>query len=290
LLPIGLPSVVGNVEPTILNAGEVSNKGFEFTLNYRNSIGEFTYGINANLATLTNNVETLHPNLPSIVGNVSRSEVGQPLDAYYGYKMIGIYQNPGDVDDHLWGTVNPTEQPGDIKFKDLDGNGIINSYDREFIGSSIPDLTYGLSFSAGYKGFDLFMLFQGVSGVDRYNDGKKILDYDTRPFNYTTNVLDAWDGDGSSNTIPRVTFQDNGSSKVSSIYVEDASYFRFKNAEIGYTIKFLKVVQDIRFYISGQNLFTITDYTGLDPETVDLMDLGTYPSSRTILFGVTVNF
>ncbi len=290
LLPIGLPSVVGNVEPTILNAGEVSNKGFEFTLNYRNSDNEFKYSINANLATLTNNVEKLHPNLPSIVGNVTRTEVGQPLNAYYGYTMIGIYQNQGEIDSHLSGTVNPTEQPGDIKFNDLNNDGVINSNDRDFIGSPIPDLTYGLSLTAGYKGFDFFILFQGVEGVDRYNDGKKILDFDTRPFNYTTNVLGAWDGDGSSNTIPRVTFQDNGSSKVSSIYVEDASYFRLKNVEFGYTIKLLKGVQDIRFYISGQNLFTITDYTGLDPETVDFMDLGTYPSSRTFLFGVNVNF
>jgi hypothetical protein len=134
------------------------------------------------------------------------------------------------------------------------------------------------------------MMFQGVSGVDRYNDGKKIIDYDTRPFNYTTRILNAWDGEGSSNTIPRVAFEDNGSSKISSIIVEDASYFRLKNIELGYTLPPIRGIQNIRLYISGQNLFTTTRYTGLDPELTDLMDKGTYPQSKSILFGVNVKF
>ncbi|HSM64480.1 MAG TPA: hypothetical protein VK833_11120, partial [Gillisia sp.] len=170
------------------------------------------------------------------------------------------------------------------------GDGIINSDDRDFIGSPIPDLTYGISLSSEYKGFDFSMLFQGVEGVDRYNDAKKILDYDTRPFNYTTNILGAWDGEGSSNTIPRVAFEDNGSSKVSSIFIEDASYFRLKNIELGYTIESIIGLQDVRFYVSGQNVFTVTDYTGLDPESTDYMDQGTYPSSKSFLFGMNVKF
>ena len=288
LLPINLPSVVGNVQPTILNAGEVSNKGFEFSVNYRNSEKEFKYAINANIATLSNNVEKLHPNLPNIPNGVTRTIVGQPLNAYYGYRMIGIYQNQAEIDAHLTGS---TAKPGDIKFKDIDGDGVISAdKDREYIGSPIPKLTYGFSFSSSYKGFDFSFLFQGVNGVDRYNDGKKIVDYDTRPFNYTTAILGAWDGDGSSNTIPRVAFEDNGSSKISSIFVEDASYLRLKNIELGYTIDFLKGFQSIRFYLSGQNLFTSTDYSGLDPETVDLTDNGTYPSSKSILYGINVKF
>ncbi len=291
LLPINLPSVVGNVQPTILNAGEVSNKGFEFSLNYSNSDNEFKYSINANFATLENNVEKLHPNLPNISEDVTRTEVGQALDAYYGYRMVGIYQNQAEIDSHLSGTVNPSEKPGDIKFKDINGDGIISAdNDRGFIGSHIPDLTYGLSFSSTYKGFDFSFLFQGVDGVDRYNDGKKIVDYDTRPFNYSTAILGSWDGEGSSNTRPRVALDDNGSSKVSSIFVEDASYFRLKNLEIGYTVESVIGMQDVRFYVSGQNLFTSTDYTGLDPETIDLKDKGTYPSSTSVLFGVNFKF
>lgn len=290
LLPIGLPSIVGNVAPTIVNAGEVSNKGFEFSLNYKNSVNEFKYNINANFSTLKNNVEKLHPNLPNISDDITKTQAGNPLNAYYGYKMIGIYQNATEVSSHLHGSTNPNVKPGDIKFKDIDGNGIINADDREFIGSPIPELTYGLTFSSEYKGFDFSMLFQGVEGVDRYNDGKKIVDYDTRPFNYTTAILNAWSGEGSTNTMPRVTFQDNGSSKVSSIFVEDASYFRLKNIEVGYNFESLMGVKDIRFYISGQNLFTSTKYSGLDPESVDLKDKGTYPLSKSILFGLNVKF
>ncbi len=288
LLPIGLPSVVGNVQPTILNAGEVSNKGFEFSVNYKNSDKEFKYNINANFSTLKNNVEKLHPNVPNISGEATRTEVGHPLNAYYGYKMVGIYQNQAEIDSYLPG--NTTLKPGDIKFKDLNNDGTINSNDREFLGSPIPKLTYGLSLSGEYKGFDFSMLVQGVNGVDRYNDGKKIVDYDTRPFNYTTAVLGAWDGEGSSNTIPRVAFEDNGSSKVSSIFVEDASYLRLKNIEIGYTIKSIKGLQNLRLYVSSQNLFTVTNYSGLDPESTDLIDKGTYPLSTSVLFGINVKF
>lgn len=290
LLPIGLPSIVGNVAPTIVNAGEVSNKGFEFSLNYRNSFNEFKYNINANIATLKNNVEKLHPNLPNISSDITKTQVGQPLNAYYGYKMVGIYQNTAEITSHLSGTTNPSVKPGDIKFNDLDANGIINADDREFIGSPIPDLSFGLAFSAEYKGVDFSILFQGVEGVDRYNDGKKIVDYDTRPFNYTTAILGAWDGEGSTNSMPRVSFQDNGSSKVSSVFVEDASYFRLKNIEIGYNFDKLMGIKDVRFYISGQNLFTSTRYTGLDPESIDLIDKGTYPLSKSVLLGLNVKF
>ncbi|HUH28035.1 TonB-dependent receptor [Gelidibacter sp.] len=279
LLPVGLPSIVGDVSPTIVNAGEVINKGFEFTLNYRNSDNAFKYGINANFGTLLNSVEKLQTR-----------EVGQSLNSFFGYKMVGIYQNQEEINSYLSGTPNPSAKPGDIKFADLNNDGIINSDDRTFTGDAIPDLTYGLSLSASYKGFDFSCLFQGVEGVDKYNDARKIVDYDTRPFNYTTDILGAWDGEGSTNSIPRVTFEDNGSSKESSIYVEDASYFRLKNAEIGYTINSLVGVQDIRLYISGQNLFTVTKYSGLDPESTDSVDKGTYPLSSSVLFGINVKF
>ncbi|NQU35023.1 MAG: TonB-dependent receptor [Bacteroidetes bacterium] len=287
LLPVGLPGFVGDVDPTFVNAGEVSNKGFEFAVNYRNRDNEFKYSIDANIATVINKVEKLHPNVPSIVENESRIVVGQSISSYYGYNMEGVYQDQSEIDAHLTGS---NAKPGDIRFKDLDGNKVINSLDREIIGSYIPDLTYGLSFNGQYKKFDFSVFVQGVEGVDRYNDGKKIVDYDTRPFNYTTAVLDAWDGKGSSNTVPRVAFDDNGSSKVSSLFVEDASYLRLKNVEIGYTLDNIKGVGNIRLYISGKNLITSTDYTGLDPETTDLVDKGTYPSAASVFFGVDFKF
>jgi hypothetical protein len=177
----------------------------------------------------------------------------------------------------------------------LNGDGIINDKDRDYIGNSIPKLSYGLNLSADYEGFDLSILFQGVGGVDIYNDAKQITDFDSRPFNHSVLVLDSWKGEGTSNTIPRATFNDNGSSKKSSIFVEDASYFRLKNLEIGYSVNSASAltkfgVQNIRIYASAQNLFTITDYTGLDPESTDILDRGTYPQSQAFLFGINVKF
>jgi len=285
LLPISLPSIAGNVSPTIVNAGEVSNKGVELAFNFRSAARSFNYAINGNVATVTNRVEKLHPNLPSIVGDVYRTEVGQPLGAFYGYVMDGIYQNQGEIDSHLFGTSNPANQPGDIRFKDLNGDGVINDNDRTFIGNPIPKMSYGLNLSGGMRRFDLSLFFQGVNGVDKYNDGKQITDYDSRPFNHSTEVLGAWSGEGTSNTIPRTTFNDNGSSKKSSIFVEDASYFRLKNVELGYSLG-----PSRRLYVSGQNLLTITNYTGLDPESTDILDRGTYPQSKAFLVGINAKF
>jgi TonB-linked SusC/RagA family outer membrane protein len=295
LLPISLPAVVGNVQPTIVNAGEVSNKGFEVALAYQNAGPGFTYGINANMATVRNNVEKLHPNLPNIVGDVYRTAPGHPLGAFYGYVMEGIYQNQAEINTQLDGTLNPSQVPGDIRFKDLNDDGKINDDDRTFIGNPIPRMSYGLNLNGASRGFDLSVFFQGVQGVDKYNDAKQITDYDSRPFNRSTAVLKAWHGEGTSNTIPRTTFNDNGSSKKSSIFVEDASYFRLKNVELGYSLGRVRSLSrlnigDARVYVSGQNLFTATKYTGLDPESTDLLDRGTYPQSRSFLFGTTVKF
>lgn len=299
LLPVSLPKVVGNVDPTVINAGEIQNKGFELGIGYRHIARSKNlpgWSVNANVATLTNEVKKLHPNYPYIYGDVTRTMPGHPLNAYYGYVMDGIYQNRAEINAHLFGTSNTdvSTSPGDIRFKDLNGDGMINENDRTFIGNSIPKLTYGFNFSATYKGFDLSLLVQGVGGVDRYNDSKKILDYDTRPFNHTTAVLSSWNGEGSTNSVPRVTFRDNGGSKVSSVFVEDASYTRLKNLEAGYSFgtgKATKLgIQNLRLYVSGQNLFTITDYHGLDPESTDVIDMGTYPQSRAFLFGVNVTF
>lgn len=291
LLPISLPQFVGDVSPTFLNAGEVTNSGFEFGLTYRNYDNQFKYKISGNIASLNNEVNSLHPNLPYIDGMVTRTQSGEALNSYYGFVQEGIYQNAQEVTEHLSGTANPPQQPGDIKFRDLNGDGRINDSDRDFIGNPNPKLSYGLNMSFNYTKFDFNILFQGVSGVDRYNDLKKIIDYDTRPFNYTDRVLNSWDGEGSTNSIPRVSFSDNGSSRISDIYVEDASYLRLKNAELGYTLNLPQSlgIENLRLYVSGQNIFTITDYTGLDPESTALIDYGTYPQSLTVMFGLNAS-
>lgn len=289
-----MPTFVGNVDATYVNAGQVNNKGYEISAKYRDSFaGDFHYSLGGNLTHINNKVAALHENVPRIIGEVARAEVGQPLDVYYGYQMEGIYQNVNEIKSHLFAINSPSSKPGDVKFKDINKDGLINDLDRTFIGNPIPRYTYGFFANLNYKGFDLNVFFQGVKGVDRYNDGMRIINFDTRPFNYTTRMLDAWNGEGSSNTLPRLAFEDTGISKFSTLYIEDASYLRLKNVELGYSFgKYLSKIgiNHARLYLSAQNLYTWTKYTGLDPENTDLIDRGTYPQSKTILLGLNFNF
>jgi len=292
LLSVGLPAVaVGVIGRTYVNAGQVQNKGFELGLGWKDNDHDFKYGINANVASLDNKVEKLQQYVQNIQDDAThtRTEVGQPISSYYGYVFDGIYQNQNEVNTYLYSNANGT-QPGDMKFKDLNGDGQINADDRTFIGNPIPKITYGFNFNASYQNFDISFLIQGVQDVDRYNDIIQILDYDSRPFNSTTDVLNSWNGEGTSNTTPRLTFNNNGGGFVSSKFVEDASYVRLKNIELGYTFNnAIKGVNNLRIYVSGQNLITITDYKGLDPESTSLIDKGTYPQSRQVLFGARIN-
>lgn len=289
LLTVGLPAVsVGVIDRTYVNAGEVLNKGFEFFLKYQNYDREFKYNINSNLSTLKNNVEKLYTYVKNITDNATHTitVVNQPISSYYGYKFDGIYQNTTEINAHLFSNTNNV-QPGDIKFKDLNNDGQINADDRTYIGNSIPKITYGINFNSEYKNFDFSFMLQGVSDVDRYNDLKQILNYDSRPFNSTTAVLKSWSGEGTSNTTPRLTFNNNGGANVSDVFVEDASYLRLKNIELGYTLRnSILGLNNLRIYLSGQNLFTISDYTGLDPESTSLIDMGTYPQSSAFILGI----
>ncbi len=291
LLSVGLPAVsVGVIQSTYVNAGQVRNKGFEFGIGYVNNDHAFKYSVNGNFATVTNRVNKLQQFVKNIIddGTHTRTEVGQPISSYYGLIFDGIYQNAAEVSSHLFSNANGA-LPGDIKFKDLNKDGQITADDRTFMGSSIPRLNYGFFFNSSYKNLDLSFLVQGVQDVDRYNDLKQILNYDSRPFNSTTAVLGAWHGEGTSNTTPRVTFNNNGGGNVSSVFVEDASYARLKNVEIGYSLNLKRGnIKGVRFYISAQNLITITDYTGLDPESTSLIDKGTYPMSRAFLLGAKI--
>ncbi|MGN0002442.1 MAG: SusC/RagA family TonB-linked outer membrane protein [Sphingobacterium composti] len=294
LLAVSLPTFIGNVDATYVNAGQVDNKGFELSAKYRNKIGDSGfYHFGGNISSVNNKVVGLHENVPRIIGTYSRAEIGHPLDVYYGYQMEGIYQNSAEITSHLHAVANPTNKPGDIKFKDINEDGIINDMDRTYIGNPIPKWSYGFFAGFDYKKIDLNIFFQGVSKVDRYNDGMRIIDFDTRPFNYSERMLGAWDGEGSSNTLPRVAFEDTGISKFSSLYIEDASYLRLKNVELGYSFSdYVKKlgINNARLYVSAQNLFTWTKYGGLDPETTDLIDRGTYPQSRSVLLGLNFNF
>ncbi len=293
LLSVGLPAVsVGVIGRTYVNAGEVENKGFEFSLGWRDNDSDFKYGVNANMATLTNRVNKLQQYVQNIQDDAThtRTQVGQAISSYYGYVFDGIYQNQGEIDSYL-NTNSNGARPGDMKFKDLNNDGQINADDRTFIGNPIPKITYGVNFNASYKNFDFSFLIQGVQDVDRYNDMIQILNYDSRPFNSTTDVLSSWNGEGTSNTTPRLTFNNNGGGFVSSKFVEDASYMRLKNMEFGYTFNnSISGGSNLRVYVSGQNLLTVTKYKGLDPESTSLIDKGTYPQSKAYMFGARINF
>lgn len=293
LLTVGLPAAtVGVIDPTFVNAGIVTNKGFEFGFDLQNNDHAFKYGINGNVSTLTNRVEALQQyiaNLDNLQSN-TRTTVGQPINSYYGYKFDGIYQNSTEINAQLFSNTNGVV-PGDMKFKDLNADGQINADDRTFIGNPIPKVSYGLSFNGSFKNFDISFLFQGVEGVDRYNNSRQVSAYSIKmPLNSSVTILDAWDGEGTSNTIPRVTFNANGGGQMSSAFIEDASYLRLKNLEIGYTLdsKILGAAK-VRVYVSGQNLWTATKYTGLDPESTSLIDMGTYPQSKSFIFGLKLN-
>ena len=289
LLTVGLPAVsVGVIDRTYVNAGEVTNKGFEFGLGLKNMDHAFKYNVNANFSTLTNRVNKLQTYVKNIIDDAThtRTEVGQPISSYYGLVFDGIYQNANEINTHLFTNKNGA-LPGDIRFKDLNGDGQINADDRTFIGNPIPKFTYGFAFSSSYKKFDFSFLIQGIADVDVYNDLKQIINFDSRPFNSMTSVLNSWTGEGTSNTLPRLTFNNNGGGNVSSVFVEDASYARLKNVELGYTFDIKKAgFRNVRLYASGQNLFTITNYTGLDPESTSLIDKGTYPQSKAFILGL----
>jgi hypothetical protein len=219
---------------------------------------------------------------------------------YYGLVMDGIYQTQEEVDAVLWG--NPSQnvvRPGDVRFKDLNGDGFINNQDKTNIGSAIPDFTYGLNFDANYKNWDFNVFFNGVQGRDILNTNLFDLEGMQRLFNAGTAVLNRWTGPGTSNTVPRAggAPQNYG---ISTRYLEDGSFLRLRNLTIGYTLPNNMLGKDLfskfRIYVSGQNLVTITDYSGLDPEIGNTngfesgIDRGAYPQPKTYLVGLQLSF
>jgi len=228
------------------------------------------------------------------------------LASFFGLEMIGIFQNQDEIDN------NPSlagNQPGDVQYRDLTDDGVIDDEDRTIIGSPLPDFTYGINLDMRYKQFDMSLFFQGSQGNDVLNATGPLLE-GLLNNNLSTSFLNRWTGEGTSNSIPRATFAGfPNNNRLSSRFVEDGSYLRLKNVQIGYTIPNAilnkSFVSKARIYLAGQNLFTLTGYNGLDPELgVDLtqtggqnrtsldlgIDRGRYPSTRTISLGLDINF
>ncbi|MEO8532285.1 MAG: TonB-dependent receptor [Flavobacterium sp.] len=298
----------------VQNIADVKVSGYEISLGYNDRKGDFTWSAVANLGTSKNEVTSLAPGVTGVLGgpsaragleNFSRLEVGQPLFYFYGYQTNGIYQNQAEVD-AVFGPGQTSVKPGDIKIVDRDGNKVINSDDKTNIGNPYPDFTYGLNLSAAYKNFDFNCFISGVQGNDIYNANTFDLTGMNRLFNVGTAVLDraiVVNGvvTNPSASLPRAQGADINWSSANQRYIEDGSYTRLKNIALGYTFSgdaFKTYFSKIRFYVSGQNLVTITKYNGLDPEIgrADAnansagIDLGRYPQPKSVIFGLDVTF
>ncbi len=307
LVNIPAPTSNGfNAGSIAINAGSGETKGFEAVLGYNDYEGDFKWSATLNLGTSQNEVLSLG-GLEEFVGagfkgggNISRTVVGEPLFHFYGLVSDGIYQNQAEVDAVF--TANPgqtTVQPGDIRFKDLNGDGDITSEDRAIIGNPYPDFTYGFNLSADYKNIDFNMFITGIQGNDVFNTNTyDLVGGANRLFNVSQEYYEnRWTPSNPSTTTPRSNGapQNNG---VSDRFVEDGSFTRLKNITLGYTIPnrmFNEYVSKVRVYASGQNLVTITDYSGLDPEIGKGnqefgVDRGNYPQPKTFLIGLQVSF
>ncbi len=301
----------GNNSPT-LNVGSVRNEGLELALTYRKSVGDLQYSVTGNFATLENEFVSLGGGQPITSGNVNvtrvtRIDEGLPIGSFFGFRTDGIFQTQEEVEAHA---DQPNAEPGDIRFKDLNGDNVINSDDREYIGDPIPDITYGLSLSASYKGFDLNMFMQGVAGVELYYGYRYFAEGMLRPFNFEQRTLNRWTGPGTSNEIPRAIGGDPANNtRESDRFIGDGSFLRMRNLTLGYTVPFQALenfgngfLSNVRIYATAQNLFTITNYKGNDPEIASQnqqpeqasrgrgIDNGQFPQARTYMLGAQITF
>jgi TonB-linked SusC/RagA family outer membrane protein len=295
----------GAGSPTI-NAGTVRNSGLEFAIDYKNKFSEnFSMSVGYNVTFLKNEVLAVNNGIGYIEGGSfgvgqqapSRMEVGQPIGYFYGYKTDGIFQNQSEVDAHPSQlSLGADASPGDLRFVDVNGDGILNANDRTNIGDPIPDATMGFNLQMNYKNFDFAVYTFASVGNDMVRNYERNLT-DVNRLNY---VLDRWTGEGSTNTTPRVTTSATGNSTFSSYFVEDASYLRIQNMQLGYSInsKFSEKagITKLRLYAGVNNLYTFTKYKGFDPGASNGapigggIDYGFYPIPRTYLLGLNINF
>jgi len=306
--PIPITSGYYDAQRPILNVGAVQNKGFEFQLNFEKSIGNVLFTSDINTSFNQNQITKLSgPNGddPIIRGYVTfnkaaqRLAVNHPINAFYGYVTDGIFQTSEEVQGHATQTdgTNPTNStsPGDIRFKDLNGDGKIDDADRKFLGNPNPTMYYGWTNSVSWKGLDLSIFLQGVHGNKIFNANRIFSEAMAVAQNQDVNTLNRWEGPGTSNMVPRATTTDpNNNQRVSNRYIEDGSYLRIKNLTLGYSlpeaaIKALKLSK-VRAYLSIQNLYTFTKYSGFDPEVgAGGIDNSVYPQSRTITGGLNIS-
>lgn len=297
---IVLLSGIAGAKNSLENLGEIENKGWEFSASWQDQRKEsgFSYGVSANLTTIDNKVLSLGRGDNDALyehNSVARTLAGYPIGHFYGYKVKGVYQTYEDIDTSPANNI-ATVKPGDLKFEDINGDGVIDSKDRTMIGNPTPDFTYGFSVNLGYKGFDLTAEFMGAYGNEIYR-GWGESNY--AALNYQAHRLNRWHGKGTSNWEPILDSSRAINQQNSSYYIEDGSFFRFRNVQLGYSLPQEVVqrfkVQKLRFYANVQNLKTWHKNTGYVPEIGGSalafgIDNGTYPMPMIITYGVNLTF
>lgn len=301
-------SGVWGLNPPFVNGGDIENRGFEIALNWNDKVGDFNYGATVNFAHNKNEVTRIANAEGIIHGDANvlsqgttemyRAQEGYPIGYFYGYKTAGVFQNWSQVD----GTAAKYAgaQPGDLIFVDSNNDGKITEGDRTQIGNPHPDFTMGLNLNFSYKGFDLNITGAGAFGQQIAKSYRSFADSPLQ--NYTTDIFGRWTGEGTSNKLPRLTSGSHTNwQNISDIYIEDGDYLKIQNLTIGYDFKKLFPTMPLgqaRLYLTAQNLFTFTGYSGMDPEIgygydkswVSGIDLGYYPSPRTYMVGVNLKF
>jgi TonB-linked SusC/RagA family outer membrane protein len=317
ILAVPLPSSLGYLNGTVpLNIAGMTNNGFELQLGYNKREGDFKWNASALISFTSNKITKLAPGVTSIEAgsdadltegyNVTRTEVGHPIQSFYGWQVEGIFQDSADIKKHA--TQTGGTGPGDLKFKDNKADGVIDNDDRTFLGSFFPKFTYSFNLGANYKGFDASVFFQGVQGNKIYNATRTISEGMIRFFNSSTKVLDAWRSDHTNTSVPRAIGSDpNQNARPSTRFLEDGSYLRLKNVILGYTIPVNSlqsatkgVVKSFRIYVSAQNVLTFTKYSGYDPEVgnrtyttsqlTNGIDAAVYPQPKAYQVGIQANF
>lgn len=307
IFSVAPPATSGTYESTPLNTGTMINSGVDLSINTINTKADSRLKWNSNfvLSAYKNKVENLGQSAPifstfaRIQGGGLRVDQGQPVNYFYGYVAEGIFQTQEEIAAHAVQTqgtdgTNSTS-PGDIKFKDINNDGVINDKDRTNLGNSIPNFTYGMTNTFSYGDFELSVFLQGSHGNKVLNFTRWYTEGGVANGNYSKEVLNRWTGPGTSNSMPRMTQADpNQNNRVSSRFIEDASYLRIKNIRLTWTLKSkwskATTAERIRIYGSIQNALTFTKYTGFDPEVGGGVDIGFYPQARTFLAGLTFDF
>lgn len=282
---------------TYTNAGKVRNQGIEMSLHTINLTGELGWETNLTATCNKNKIKDLNSDVPYYINQINNSYVTMlakdyPINVFYGYVTDGIFQNQSEVNTHA---VQPGAEPGDIRFKDLNNDGVINDSDRTVIGNPNPSWLFSMNNSLSYKGFELSVFLQGIAGNKIYNANNIDNTGMAAAYNQTTDVLKRWQGEGTSNSMPRAVFGDpNQNTRVSDRFVENGSYLRLKNITLSYTFpkQWLQKAQieNARLSLSCENVATITGYSGFDPEVgINGIDQNRYPISRTFSLGLNFN-